>query len=77
MATTSDAPLDQPTLRDGARTIVRDVAIELTRAQLDEQAVHATDEQIWQLWQRSAGGPTNRDDLGRVIADLEGIAIDG
>lgn len=75
--TTVDEMLDAPSHRDGARTIDRDLAIAATRRQLDVHVANASDDRIWTLWQRMAGGPTNRDDLGRIVAELEGIAVDG
>ena len=71
--------LDQPTRRgDGRCAIDRELAIQVTRRRLDDEVSEGvSDHEIWALWQRGTGGPTCRDDLGRIVAHLEGIAIDG
>jgi hypothetical protein len=61
---------------DGRCAIDRELAIQVTRARLDDDVV-ASDAEIWALWQRGMGGPTCRDDLCRIVAQLEGIALDG
>lgn len=72
-----DDMLDQPTRRgDGACAIDRELAIQVTRRRLDDD-IDVSDAEIWNLWKRGTGGPTCRDDLGRIVAHLEGIAIDG
>lgn len=74
---TNDTILEQDaTDAAGGRTIGREAAIAATRDQLGDMA-EATDEEIWSAWQATGGGPTNRDDLLRVVAQLEGIAVDG
>jgi DNA polymerase-4 len=65
----------QPSTRE-VSSLDRGQAVELTRRQLDD-SFRASDEEIWATWQRVRSGPTVRDDLGRVIAHLEGIALDG
>ncbi len=74
-----DDLLSQPTRRgDGACAIDRELAIQVTRRRLDDDVDGSvSDDEIWQLWKRGTGGPTCRDDLGRIVAHLEGIAIDG
>ncbi len=61
---------------DGRCAIDRELAIQVTRARIDDY-VETTDSEIWALWKRGMGGPTCRDDLGRIVAQLEGIALDG
>lgn len=69
--------LAQPTRTvDGRCSIDRELAIQVTRARLDDD-VDVSDSEIWSLWKRGMGGPTCRDDLGRIVAHLEGIALDG
>lgn len=49
--------------------------VTLVREQLGYEA---SGEEIWQTWLRlKHTGPTIEDSLGRVVADMEGIAIDG
>jgi hypothetical protein len=58
--------------------IDRELAINCTRRRLDDEVSEGvSDGEIWQLWQRHVAGPTYRDDLMRVVAELEGIALDG
>lgn len=75
--TTDDTILDQNSSNEaGERTIDRAAAIAATREQLGD-VVDPGDDEIWQAWESVGGGPTNRDDLLRVVAQLEGIAVDG
>lgn len=70
-----DTSLDQPRhARDGASTLAPEQVLEAVRARLQDDV---EDEQILTAWRRLGGGPTNRDDIGRVVADVEGIALDG
>ena len=56
----------------------RELAINCTRRRLDDEtSADVSDGEIWKLWQRHVSGPTYRDDLMRVVAELEGIALDG
>lgn len=71
-----DEMLDQPVGADGRCPLDRELAIQVTRGRLDE-SVEVSDREIWELWCRGMGGPTCRDDLGRIVAQIEGIAIDG
>lgn len=74
---TADDILLQPARTTSDAALDRAQALELTRERLDP-SVRASDEEIWQAWTRVAGGgPTLGDDLGRVVAELEGIAVDG
>ena len=67
--------LEQPShAPDGGRSITREQAVAATRARgVDE----VDDDEIWAVWQRHDNGPTNAADLDRVVAELEGIALDG
>lgn len=78
MTGTDDEFLDHPSRSDGGDLAIdRSRALELTRARLDS-SLTVRDDEIWEAWQRlQGGGPTVGDDLGRVVAELEGIAVDG
>lgn len=57
-------------------------ATDLTREQVIEEVrdlgeTSATDEEIWESWQQVVGGPSTQHDLGRLMAQLQGIAADG
>ncbi|MBC7460066.1 MAG: hypothetical protein H7287_01755 [Thermoleophilia bacterium] len=70
-----DTLLDRATWNeDGTRSIERAAAIAATR---ERGADGPSDDEIWAVWERHANGPTNRVDLDRVVADIEGIALDG
>lgn len=71
-----DEMLDQPRTHGAGHGIDRELAIQCTRRRLDD-SFDVTDAEIWKAWQHHTSGPTYRDDLGRVVAELEGIAIDG
>lgn len=71
-----DELLDQRRTHADGRGIDRELAIQCTRRRLDDW-VDVSDAEIWRVWQRHVSGPTFRDDLGRVVAELEGIALDG
>jgi hypothetical protein len=59
----------------GALTIEREQAIAATRAR-GVGAAEASDEMVWSTWLRHGNGPTNHADLDRVVAELQGIALD-
>jgi len=55
----------------------QDTKISATRERLDP-SLNVNDDEIRAAWEQVGGrGPTEADDLGRVVAQLEGIAVDG
>lgn len=71
-----DEMLDRRRTHGNGHGIDRNLVVQCTRRRLDVD-VDVSDGEIWHVWQRHVSGPTYRDDLGRVVAELEGIALDG
>ena len=73
-----DDMLDRRRAYGDGHGIDRELAINSMRRRLDDEtSADVSDGEIWKLWQRHVSGPTYRDDLMRVVAELEGIALDG